>query len=282
MSDVKMRIGFVDYHLDNFHANVYLAAFHQTFAERGFRVTACTALRRRSGRDWAREKGVPWFDSVEAMDPHVDAYMVLAPSNPETHLDLCRAVFPFGKIAYVDKTFAPNVATARKIFRLADRHRVPVQTTSALRYTPVQRYVREVGRARVRHMVSWGGGRSFGEYAIHPVELVVSCMGPNATALMRRGTGNLSQLLVDFTGGRTAVINVFVRSKTPYAASVTTAAETRHIAVDGSRLFLDTAEALIDFFESGKPNIPRAESLMVRRILDVAAQPRALKRFVPL
>jgi len=277
-----MRIGYVDYELENFHANVYLAALRKELAGRGFRVVACTATKRKSGREWARKSGVPWFDSVEAMAPHVDCYVVLAPGKPETHLELCRQVFPFGKATYVDKTFAPDLATARKIFALADQHGVGMQTTSALRYTAVQAYVHRVGRPRVRHLVAWGGGRSFHEYAIHPVELVVSCMGANAESLMRRGTGNQMQLLVNFSGGRTAVINVFVRAKTPYAASVTTAKETRYIPVDTSRLFLDTAAALLDFFESGRPTVPRAESLMVRRILDVAENPAALKRFVRL
>ena len=49
-----------------------------------------------------------------------------------------------------------------------------------------------------------------------------------------------------------------------------------------TRLFIDTAAAVLDFFAAGRPNIPRAESLIIRRILDAAAKPQALKRFVPL
>ena len=282
MTNEGRRIGYVDYDLENYHANVYLKILRGDLAARGFTVAGCTALRAARGREWAAKNGVPWFDTVADLDAHVDCYMVLAPSNPETHLELCRRVFPFGKTAYVDKTFAPDLATARKIFALADQHRVRMQTSSALRYTAVQEHVRQVGRARVRHMVAWGGGRSFEEYAIHPVELVVSCMGPRAESLMRRGTARQSQLLLNFSGGRTAVINVYVKAKTPFAASVTTPEETRYVAVDGSRLFIDAAAGVLDFFEAGKPLIPRAESLMVRRILDVAQRPEALRRFVRL
>jgi predicted dehydrogenase len=234
------------------------------------------------GRAWAEKNEVPYCDRVKALNRAVDVFIVLAPSNPEVHLDLCKKVFRFGKPTYVDKTFAPNLRIARKIFALADRYHVPMQTTSALRYTAVQQYVREVGRDQVRHMVAWGGGRSFGEYAIHPAELVVSCMGAEAESLLRRGTGPQSQLLLNFSGGRTAVINVYVEADTPFAASVTTGTATRHIAVDGSRLFTDTAAALLDFFDAGVPGIDRAESLMIRRILDVAEHPRALQKFVRL
>ncbi len=282
MTDGQKRIGFVDDNLENFHSNVYLKLFRNELKLRGFVVAGCTGMRPRAGRTWAEANGVPWFQDAAALNEAVDAYVVLAPSTPETHLELCRQVFPFGKPTYVDKTFAPDLRTARRIFALADSHRVPMQTTSALRYTEVQDYVEEVGRRQVRHMVTWGGGRSFGEYAIHPLELAISCMGPNVRRMMRRGGGKQSQLLLDFSGGRTAVVNVYTGASTPYAASVTTAAATRHFQVDSSRIFLNTADAVLDLFETGKPAIDRKESLIIRRILDVAGQKRALSGFVSL
>jgi len=280
MTTPGKRIGYVDFDLENFHANVYLSAFRKELAARGFEVAGCTALKEPEGRAWAEKNGVPYFASVRELDKHVDCYAVLAPNNPETHLELCKKVLPRRKTTYVDKTFAPDLRTARRIFTLADKHGTAVQTTSALRYTNVQAHVREVGRENVRHMVAWGGGRSFEIYAIHPAELVVSCLGPEVEGLMRRGTGDESQILLNFSGGRTAVLDVYTNAETPYAAAVTTGKGTKLIAADTSRLFIDMASAMLDFFESGKPNIDRAESLAVRQILDAAAKPRALKAFI--
>lgn len=276
------RIGFVDFRLENFHANVYLKAVREDLAPHGFSVAGCLALDEADGRAWAARNQVPWFADPAELDRHVDCYAVLAPSNPEVHLDLCRMVFPFGKPTYVDKTFAPDLATARRIFALADRHRTPVQTSSALRYTNVQDTLRAPGAEPVLHLVAWGGGGSFAEYAIHPVELAVSCLGPEAESLLRRGTGDHSQLLVNFSGGRTAVINVYTRAETPFAAVLTTARRTVWVPVDTSRIFVNLAAAMMDFFESGTPNIDRRESLVIRRILDVADKPSALRRFVRL
>ncbi len=282
MTEGQTRIGFVDDNLENFHSNVYLKLLRNELKHRGFVVAGCTGLRPRAGRKWAEVNGVPWFSDAAGLNEAVDCFMVLAPSTPETHVELCQQVFPFGKPTYVDKTFAPDLHTARRIFALADTNRVPMQTTSALRYTEAQVYVEEVGRRQVRHMVTWGGGRSFGEYAIHPLELAVSCMGPGVQRVMRRGAGKQSQLLLDYTGGRTAVVNVYTGSSTPFAATVTTTTATRHFQVDSGRIFLNTADAILDLFESGKPAIDRKESLIIRRILDVAGQKRALSRFVNL
>ena len=281
-----MRIGFVDYKLENFHANVFLKAFRTQLKNRGATVSGCHALDEEDGRAWAKKNDVPYFDDPTQLNGAVDAYMVLAPSNPEKHLELCQRVFQFGKPTYVDKTFAPELATAHTIFDFADKHNVPVQTTSALRYTNVQAHAK--GRT-VRHMTAWGGGSSFEEYAIHPVEMVVSVMGPRVRSLLRRGDAKYSQLLLNFgpadganEAPRTATVNVYATEGTPFAAALSDEKGTKLIQVETSRLFIDTAAAVLDFLEAGKPNIDRAESLAVRQILDAAAKPESRERFMPL
>lgn len=277
------RIGFVDYRLDNFHADVYLKLLRGELADLGFTVAGCTALEAEPSRAWATANDVPWYDDVAALDAHVDHYVVLAPSNPETHLPLCEQVFPAGKSTYVDKTFAPDLDAAAAIFALADAHGVALQTTSALRYTAVQEHVRDAGADGVRHLVAWGGGSSFVEYAIHPVEIAVSCLGADVVRLQRWGEEPRSRLLLEWAGGATAILHVHTDgSSTPYAASVTTAAATNQIAIDTSGIFADTARAFLELFGSGKPNVPRAESLAVRRILDGAERPGARTGFIDL
>jgi len=138
---MERRVGFVDYRLENFHANTYLALIRGDLAHRGFTVTGCWALDADAGREWANRNRVPWYESAAAMDPHVDCYCVLAPSNPALHEELCRAVLGSGKPVYVDKTFAPSLAVAERIYALADRHGAAIQTSSALRYTNVRRAV---------------------------------------------------------------------------------------------------------------------------------------------
>ena len=245
-------------------------------------VTGCTGLRAEAGRAWAGRHGVTYYDSVAELDAHVDGYAVLAPSNPEVHLALCEQVFPYRKPTYVDKTFAPDLATAERIFALADQYGVPMQTSSALRYTNVHDQLAELGRDQVRHLVTWGGGSSFAEYAIHPTELAISCLGPEIERVMRRGTGDHSQLLLDLSHGRTAVVNVYTNANTPFAASLTTADRTLLIPVDTSRIFLNMAAAMLELFASGQPNIDRRESLAIRRVLDLAETAEAQQGFVPL
>lgn len=275
----RKRVAFADYHLDNFHANLYIKQMREALADRGFEVSGCHALKAEEGKAWAANNGVAYYDDTAEMSKNADFFMVLAPSNPETHLELARMIVPFGKPTYIDKTFAPDLATACKIFALADKHGTALQTSSALRYTNIQATAREMGS--ILHMVAWGAGSSFGEYAIHAVEIVVSCMGPEAESVMRRGEGDRSQLLVNFSGGRTAVINVYCNAATPFAAALTAEKATKLVPQEGD-LFLEFLKAQLDFFDSGKTTIDRRESLMIRQILDAANDTAAHKGFVPL
>jgi hypothetical protein len=118
------------------------------------------------------------------------------------------------------------------------------------------------------------------EYGVHAVELAVSCLGHEAESLMRRGKEPESQLLVNFSGGRTAVINVYDHPKTVFAAAVTTDQETRHVTVDMQPLFINAAAAMLDLFEAGKPTVDRRETLAVMSILEAARDPKAMESFV--
>lgn len=276
------RVGFIDYDLNGYHPRVFLKAMREDLKERGFTLGGCHALQEAESRPWAEANGVTYFSDPKELDKAVDFYMILAPSNPEVHWDLCRKIFPFHKPTYVDKTFAPDVATAERIFALADRLGTPIQTTSALRYTNAQAHAAKEGRENVRHMTAWVAGGNFNEYVIHPVELVVSCMGPEVEGLMRRGQDPESQLLINFSGGRTGTVNVFNKTRTKYSASITTRKATDYLEVDVKQIFVDNLAAIMDFFETGQPNVDRRESMAVMRILEAAKNPAALNGFVPL
>ena len=113
---MSQRIGFVDFDLNNFHADIYLKLLRGDLQARGFTVAGATALQAESSQAWCAQNGVPYYSDVDALDAYVDCYAVLAPSNPEVHETLCQRVFPCGKPTYVDKTFAPDLATAERIF----------------------------------------------------------------------------------------------------------------------------------------------------------------------
>jgi transport protein len=90
------------------------------------------------------------------------------------------------------------------------------------------------------------------------------------------------QWLLQFSNDRTAIIDFNPEIEIPFSAIVSTQQGHDHIEIDGASLFLDAAAGIIDFFDAGRALVDRRESLMVRRILDLAMSDQARGAFVSL
>ena len=107
-------------------------------------------------------------------------------------------------------------------------------------------------------------------------------MGPDVERLHRRGAGECAQLLLDFSDSRTAVVNVYTNTSTPFAAALTTTGGTEYIAVDSSAIFRNTAAAMLDLFKRGTASVDRRETLAIHSMLDAAKTEAARAGFVDL
>ena len=263
------RIALIDHDIDNFHANKFtsLLAEHDL----GFTVSGVWASRRDNLQAWAAARQVVAVDSVADLAPLADYVMVLAPSNPETHPDLCAKAFALGKTTYVDKTFATDGASAQALFALADRHGVAVQTSSVLRYTALQEHCRSRPEFPPVSIHAWASGDHFREYVIHPLEGVVSVMGPEIEAVEVNGIAGAKRIALRFSGGRQAWVHMHEKHQTPFFYVVSDAERTTPVPVDGGTLFLNGLRGILDFFRAGKALVPREETLAILRVLDTLA-----------
>ncbi|MFZ4775160.1 MAG: Gfo/Idh/MocA family protein [Terrimicrobiaceae bacterium] len=259
-------IAFIDHDIDNWHAKTFARLIAESNS--GFRLGGICATRKENAREWALRNDVPCVDSIPELEGLADYIMVLAPSNPETHMDLCRAAFQLGKPTYVDKTFAPDEATALSIFEMADAAGVPVQTSSVLRYTKVQDFCHSSPENKPDFVDTWGGGSNFQEYIIHQVEMVVSLLGPDFEGLRIEELAHLTQIDLAFGGHRAASIHMTAPSEIPFLAVTSNPLMTRSFVVDEGRLFVSGLNAILDFFSKGHAVIDRKETLTVMRILD--------------
>lgn len=172
-----MRLGFVDHHLNNFHANKFLSLLHGPLAEEGARIEAAWESHP-AGEDWCVRNGIPRAGSAAEVAAACDAVMVLAPDNTEAHLELCTQVLPAGKPVVVDKFLAPALDEARAIVRLAEEHGAPIFSASALRFAVELEAALESAEAPpaeafARGMGDWGG------YGVHTLSLLLRALGPD-------------------------------------------------------------------------------------------------------
>ena len=263
------KVGLIDHYLDNWHANhlpvwleeethgeyviCYAWGSHDP-AVAGRAVEGREA--HRTSAEWCEAYGVELCANAAEVVEKSDVLMVLAPNNPEMHEILCKEALASGKRTYVDKTFAPDVATAKRIFAMAEAGNTPMFSSSALRFS---RELPDVKREGIRTIQSRGGGL-YKIYSIHQIEMLVVLMGANAKRVMALGTEEAPQLVIEFEGGRYATWGHFncgfgmdIRYDGGDALNIPTCS-------DFFPLFI---HELIDFFENGNIKAPSAETLAV-------------------
>lgn len=187
------KIGFVDFYISEWHANKYVGWFEQANEALGTDYKVCYAwaevdvspMDNVSTDAWCEKMGVQRCDTIEELCQKSDCIVVLAPSNPETHLAYAREVLKHKKPTYIDKTFAPDYETAKEIFRIAQTHDCRFFTTSALRYaSELKDY------ENAKNMIITSGGGNFAEYLIHSVEMAAILLNSPARKVRTESIGN--------------------------------------------------------------------------------------------
>lgn len=276
--NVMLRIGFVDHHLNNFHANKFLSLLHGPLADQDARVMLAWESNP-TGEDWCAKNGIRRAESAEAVAKECDVVMVLAPDNIDAHLGLCQKVFPAGKPALVDKFLAPSVREAREIVELAKKHGNRIFSASSLRFAvELKDALKEVSGtpsdAYARGMGAWGG------YGVHTLSLAIGALGADVKRLIDTGKGGTAAVTLDYADGRRAWVDVRDAANMwealPWSFGIRSGEKyvTRTVK-DFDGFYANLMREAVAFFKTGKSPVSTEEMLKVVAILEGADKSRA-------
>ena len=267
------KIGFIDYYLSEWHANKYPGwmadicnaeglEYQIVYAWGEIEVSPVDGI---SGAQWCEQNGVEQCATIEEVCEKSDVILILAPSNPEKHLEYAKVVLPYGKITYMDKTFAPDLDTAKEIFAIAEKYNTPLFSTSALRYSEELDIMEEV-----RSLMVMGAGSSVDEYIVHLAEMLVKKMGVGAKEIKVEHCANQHYFYLRYEDDREATMAFAPRL--PYAMQMTNAEGKSKFALIKSDFFGNLMKAILGFYETGKPCVSSEETLEVMRICQGAVR----------
>ncbi len=265
-----MKIGFIDYFLDEWHANNYPAWIKQ-FSDGEMEVAYAYGkiASPHSGMttaQWCEQFGVTACDTIAEVVEKSDALVVLAPDNCEMHEELCDLPLRSGKPTFIDKTFAPDLAAAKRLFALAEANGTPCYSTSSLRYA--DEYA-DVVTEDITSVCCWGSGEIDG-YSVHMLEPMVLLMKAPAERVLFSGTEGAYQLLVEFADGRRGSIAGW-KPWAPYQTNIKHADECQSLAIN-SDFFLPFSKKMVEFFRTRNVPVAHEETLWVMAIRDAAMQ----------
>lgn len=261
------KIGFVDYYISEWHANNYPAWIERIAAEMGvdYKVAYAWAELDVSPTDgvstaeWCEKLGAEKCETIDELCLKSDVIVILSPSNPETHLRYASAVLKHGKRTYIDKTFAPDAATASAIFALGEKYGAPFFSTSALRYATELDAV-----DAPESMLVTGGGSNLPEYFIHLGEMVVKKMGAFRCVKAAR---NGSQWVISAKTASGKDATMIYGSAMPYNAYMTKDGKETWKSIK-SPFFDGLIADMLRFFETGETSFEPAETLEVIKLRD--------------
>ncbi len=269
-----IKIGFIDNFLSEWHANNYPQKIAATALakEYGMEIAYAYAKTEVSPYDgvttdqWCEKFGVQRANSIQEVVDNCDVIVVLSPDNPEFHEELADYALRSGKPVYIDKTFAPDSAAARRMFALAKEYNTPMYSSSALRFSEELKEFREAQEGAAE-CVAQGPG-DYETYAIHTFEVLTVVMKSGVKRLKGVMNGQNRAILVEYEDGRQGMFLQTHTHHAPFAVSVKRRDGTTEFFTLSATYFDRFIEDLAGFFVDKKPRVDGAETVDMMCLLE--------------
>lgn len=259
-----LKIGFIDYYLDEWHANNYPIWIKQVA---GDKMQVCYAygmidspITGMTSGQWCEKYNIKICNSIEEITELSDRIVILSPDNSEMHEALCQIPLRSGKPCYIDKTFAPNYDIAKRIFNLASEYNTPCFSTSALRYA--EEYS-NIETDKIEAICSFGVG-DFNTYSIHQIEPILMMVKEPAKKILMSKKENWYNMTVVFESGKYATISGFGFEGGGPAFMMQIKGKTKNTLIEiKSDFFMNFIKILTDFFKDGKVPFKNEQTLEI-------------------
>lgn len=261
----KKKIGFIDYYLDEWHANNYpkMISSATDLMEVAYAYGAIDAPCGIPNSAWCEKNRVLMASSIDELVDCCDYIVVLSPDNPEYHEALSHVPLMSGKRVYIDKTFALTKTEAQRMFDHAQKYGTPVYSTSALRFSKELENVEKRGIG----FISSRGPGMFENYLIHQFEPIVMLMGPKVKRVMFIGNGVSPAFLIEFSDGRRAITSHFgVECQFGMTINYESA---DCVAIDRCTGYFEEFIAnMVDYFNTGVVKVPAEETIAIVGLIE--------------
>jgi len=264
------KVGFIDYYLDEWHANNYPEMLKEASGGRmevAYAYGDIDAPDGRTNAKWAEDMGIELLDSPEEVVEKSDYIIILSPNNPEEHPRICKVAANCGKPVYIDKTFACTKKEAREIFESYEAGKTPCWSASALAFSD------ELAATEKENIIAINsiGSGLVEKYCIHQIEPIVILMGTEIESVTYLGNEIYPTFELQFSKNR--IVRFTHCMDAPFSMQIAYENGTFRNFTVQSPFFKRIISKMIDFFETGIiPVCPdKTEAIIHIRALCLAA-----------
>ena len=223
-----------------------------------------------------KEYGVPLVDKPEDMIGKVDG-MLIESQEGTVHWDRAKPFLEAGIPCFIDKPFTCSVDHARKILDLADRKKVPVFSSSSLRYAPeLMQFAAEKKSGKIVGAVAYGPcsehERNPGmfHYGIHAVEILYTLMGPGCDRVSCVYEKGAEVSTGHWQDGRVASVRGTRAGQASYGALAFTEKGVLPVPIGTAFIYRELLKQVVAMFQTGKSPLDPQVTLEIVGFIEAA------------
>lgn len=225
---------------------------------------------------YAEELRTKWnveiVPDIPALLAKVDG-VLLESVDGRPHLEQVKPVFAARKPVFIDKPLAATLEDAREIARLGREAGVPWFSSSSLRYSEIAMTMKHPDATGA---ITWGPGPyephhylDLAWYAIHPIEMLYTLMGPGCEEVTRVSTAEADLIVGRWKDGRIGTVRA-QRNSWDYGAVVFRGKESLQSRPDMKADYAPLVREIVRFFQTRQPPVPNEETLEIFAFMDAA------------
>jgi hypothetical protein len=213
-----------------------------------------------------KKHGVKIVDSIADLLKEVDC-VLLETNDGRLHLEQAVEVFKAGKICFIDKPVGATLGEAIAIYDMAERYNVPIFSSSALRYSPINQQLRngELGEVIGADCYSPHSVEpthpDFGFYGIHGVETLYTILGTGCQAVNRVSTEQGDVVTGYWADDRIGTFRAIVKGPHIYGGTAYT--DKKAVIAGGYVGYKVLLEQVLKFFKTGVAPVSKDETLEI-------------------
>lgn len=224
-----------------------------------------------------QELGVPLVEKPTDMIGKVDGMLIEAVDG-SVHWERVKPFLEAGIPCFIDKPFACSVVEAKKIIDLAEKKKVPIFSSSSLRYAPD---IVEYQNNQKKHGTILGASvyspcalheRNPGlfHYGIHGCEMLFSLMGPGCEMVATAHQKGVDLVTATWKDGRLASFRGIRDGKSGYGFTAFASKSVEQVTVKTDMIYKELLKKIVEFFKTGKSPVPPRETLEIIAFIEAA------------
>lgn len=222
-----------------------------------------------------KKMGVEIVSSIEDLLKKVDV-VLLETNDGRPHLEQALLVIKSGKPMFIDKPVAGSLKDAIAIYEAAKKYKVPIFSSSSLRY---MESVQQVVKGKIGAVL---GADTFSPatiekthpdlfwYGIHGVEILFAVMGTGCGQVTRTHTNDTDIVVGTWKDGRVGTFRGTRTGKHDYGGTVY--GEKGNVSLGPFNGYDNLLVQIIEFFRTGKAPVNPEETLEIYAFMEAAEE----------